>query len=155
MKAHPKDANVDILIADVPNGERNRNHYLATQNVFVQLDNPKEGHLMDYLLLVGFLFRSPLGTSAIKISTFASLGCAFIYRVNNLALRTECDIALGDVDFFISILPKTYPASCNNLIHVLMDTPFGNFSIRCPLLEQYIASMSNSFVTYSSVKLFG
>ena len=25
MKAHPKDADVDVIIADLPKGERNRN----------------------------------------------------------------------------------------------------------------------------------
>ena len=104
MKAHPKDAYVNVIIADLHKGERNINptvnnysikcpsfglsnctktfcvakkwwyirplnsdgtsnelsvywashfrgrishHFLATQKVFVQFDNPKEGHLME------------------------------------------------------------------------------------------------------------
>ena len=127
-------------------------HFLSIQNVFVHFDNPKEGHLMEYWLSAGFLFRSHLGKSAIITSTSASLRCAFISWAANLVWRTDHDLALGDVDVLVSILPRTYPYYWNALSHVIMDTPLGDFSIFCCLLEQYIAYMSNSFVTYSSVK---
>ena len=48
IKALLNNANVGSLLADSPKGERNRNprahQDFETQNVFVQLDNPNEGH---------------------------------------------------------------------------------------------------------------
>ena len=102
-------------------------YFFATQNVLVDLENPKEGHLMEYWFLAGFRFCSPLGTSVIKKLTSASLRRTFISRANNLAWRTDRDLALGDVTVFFSVLSKTYPASWTALSHVLMDTPLGTF----------------------------
>ena len=134
---------------------RMSHHLLVTQNVFVQFDNPKEGHFMEYWFSVGFLFYLPLGKSASITSIYASFGCAFISRAANLTWRTKLYLALGVVDVFVFIFPKTYPDSWTGLSHVLIGTPFRTFSIRFHFLERNISSMSTSFVMYLSVKPCG
>ena len=97
IRALPKNANLDSLFADSPKGERNR--------------NPYEGHWIDSWSSVGFRFRSPFGESASKLSRLEFLGSALISRANNLALRIDRDLALGDVTTSVSIFPKTNAAS--------------------------------------------